>query len=80
VDEDTVQLRRRYREAGVKEYWLVHTRNKSFSFVILRRGPSKFIATRIHQGWMKSQVFDRELTPTRETTKHGVSRLTLDVR
>ena len=80
VDKDTVQLRRLYWEAGVQEYWLVDSREKSFSFDILRRGPSKFLATKKHQGWIKSQVFVREFKLTKETTKHGVSKFTLAVR
>ncbi len=80
VEKDTVDLRRLYWEAGVQEYWLVDSREKSFSFDILRRGPSKFLATKKHQGWIKSQVFGREFKLTRETTKHGVSKFTLAVR
>jgi Uma2 family endonuclease len=80
VEKDTVQLRRLYWEAGVKEYWLVDSREKSFAFDILRRGPSKFLTTRKNQGWLKSQVFGREFKLSRETTKHGVSKFTLEVR
>ena len=80
VEKDTVHLRRLYYEAGVKEYWLVDSREISFSFDILRRGSSKFLATRKHQGWIKSQVFGREFKLSRETTKHGVSKFTLEVR
>ena len=80
VAKDTVQLRRLYWEAGVKEYWLVDSREKSFSFDILRRGPSKFLATRKNQGWLMSQVFGHEFKLTRATTKHGVSKFTLEVR
>ena len=80
VDKDTVQLRRLYWDAGVREYWLVDSREKTFSFDILRRGSAKFLATRKHQGWQKSQVFGREFKLTRETTKHDVSKFTLEVR
>jgi Uma2 family endonuclease len=80
VEKDTVELRRLYWEAGVKEYWLVDSREKSFSFDILRRGSSKFLATRKNQGWQMSQVFGHEFKLTRETTKHGVSKFTLAVR
>jgi len=80
VDKDTVQLRRLYFDAGVQEYWLVDSREKTFSFDILRRGPSKFLATRKHQGWIKSQVFGREFKLSKETTKHGVSKFTLAMR
>ena len=80
VAKDTVQLRRLYWEAGVKEYWLVDSREKSFSFDILRRGPSKFLATRKNQGWLMSQVFGHEFKLTRATTKHGVSKFALEVR
>ena len=75
-----MQLRRLYWEAGVKEYWLVDSREKSFSFDILRRGSSKFLATRKNQGWQMSQVFGREFKLTREASKHGVSKFTLEVR
>ena len=80
VEKDTVVLRRLYWEAGVKEYWLVDSREKSFAFDILRRGPSKFVATRKNQGWLKSRVFGHEFKLNRETTKHGVSKFTLEMR
>jgi Uma2 family endonuclease len=80
VEKDTVDLRRLYWEASVKEYWLVDSREKSFSFDILRRGASKYIATRKHDGLVKSAVFGREFKLIRETTKHGVSKFTLLVR
>lgn len=80
VNKDTVQLRGLYWDAGVREYWLVDSRAKTFAFDILRRGPSKFLATRKHQGWQKSLVFEREFKLTRETTKHNVSKFMLEVR
>jgi Uma2 family endonuclease len=80
VEKDTVHLRRLYWEAGVKEYWLVDSRENSFSFDILRRGAAKFLATRKQQGWIKSQVFGCEFKLSREATKHGVSKFTLEVR
>jgi Uma2 family endonuclease len=80
VEKDTVHLRRLYWEAGVKEYWLVDGREASFSFDILRRSATKYVATRKHQGWMKSQVFGYEFKLTRELTKHGVSKFTLAMR
>jgi Uma2 family endonuclease len=80
IEKDTVQLRRLYWEAGVKEYWLVDSREKSFSFDILRRGPSKFLVTRKHQGWAKSQVFGREFKLSKETAKYGVSKFVLGMR
>ncbi len=80
VEKDTVQLRRLYWEAGVKEYWLVDSREKHFSFEILRRGAAKFVATRKQQGWVKSQVFGREFKLARQTTKQGLTKFTLEVR
>lgn len=80
VEKDTVTLRRLYWEAGVQEYWLVDCLGKVLSFEILRRGSSKYLPTRKHQGWQKSRVFDREFKLTRELTEHGVSKFTLHVR
>jgi Uma2 family endonuclease len=80
VEKDTVHLRRLYWEAGVKEYWLVDSRETSFSFDIFRRGPAKFVASRKHQGWLKSQVFGREFKLSKEAGKHGVSKFTLEMR
>jgi Uma2 family endonuclease len=80
IAKDTVDLRRLYWEAGVTEYWLVDCREKSFSFDILRHGPARFIVTRKHDGWVKSQVFGREFKLTRTPTKHGISDFTLKVR
>jgi Uma2 family endonuclease len=80
VDKDTVQLRRLYWEAGIKEYWLVDCRDRSFSFDVLRRGSAKYVAARKHQGWVKSTVFAREFKLTRKPTKHGISKFTLEYR
>ncbi len=81
MDKDTRDsCARLYWDAGVQEYWLVDSREKSFAFDILRRGPSKFLATRKHQGWIKSQVFRHEFKLSKETTKHGVTRFTLEMR
>jgi Uma2 family endonuclease len=80
VEKDTVDLRRLYWEAGVKEYWLVDSREHSFAFDILRRGPAKFLTTRKHQGWIKSQVFDREFKLTRKIGKHGMTKFILHIR
>jgi Uma2 family endonuclease len=80
VTKDTIDLRRLYWEAGVKEYWLVDSREKSFSFDILRHGAAKYVTTRKQAGWVKSQVFGREFKLTRATTKHGVTKFTLEMR
>ena len=80
VEKDTVHLRRLYWEAKVREYWLVDSREKSFSFDILRHTSAKFVAVRKQQGWIKSQVFGREFRLLRETSALGVSTFTLEIR
>ncbi len=80
VEKDTVLLRRLYYEAGVKEYWLVDSRENHFAFDILRRGPAKFMTTRKNQGWQKSQVFGREFKLKRNESKYGVSKFVLEMR
>ena len=80
VKKDTVDLLRLCWEAGVKEYWLVDSREKTFSFEILRRGPSGFTATRKRQGWLKSQVFGHEFKLSKDAGKQGVSKFTLEMR
>ncbi len=80
VEKGTVLLKRLYWEAGVKQYWLADSRENHFPFDIFRRGPTKFVATRKNQGWIKSQVFGREFRLSRGATKHGVSKFVLEIR
>jgi Uma2 family endonuclease len=80
VEKDTVHLRRLYWEAKVREYWLVDSREKSFSFDILRYTSAKFVAARKQHGWLKSQAFGKEFRLLRETSPLGVSKLTLEIR
>ena len=80
VQKDTVHLRRLYWEAKVREYWLVDSREKHFSFDILRHASARFVAVRKQNGWVKSQVFGREFRLVREVAVSGVSRFTLEIR
>jgi Uma2 family endonuclease len=80
VEKDTVDLLRLYWAAGVHEYWLVDSREKSFSFEILRRTSTKFVPTRKQDGWVKSRVFKKEFRLTKQTTRLGISKFTLEAR
>ncbi len=80
VEKDTVHLMRLYWEAKIREYWLVDSREKSFSFNILRYTPTKFITVRKNQGWVKSQVFQREFRLAREITDATVPTFQLETR
>jgi Uma2 family endonuclease len=80
VHKDTVLLRDLYYRAGVQEYWLVDARGGALSYDILRRGPKKFVATRLQDGWLKSQVFGRSFRFRQETDHLGNPLYFLDVK
>ncbi len=80
VEKDTVHLMKLYWEAKVREYWLVDSREKTFSFNILRHSTSKFSTVRKNQGWVKSQVFQREFRLLRELTDSNIATFRLETR
>jgi Uma2 family endonuclease len=60
ADKDTEWLMSGYWNAGVREYWLVDGREDPVEFVIHRRGPRGYVATRKTDGWSRSRVLGRE--------------------
>lgn len=80
VQKDTVLLRELYWEAGIQEYWLVDAWRKEVQFEILRRGTSKYVATRKQSGWVKSQVFGKSFQLVREPGANNIPEYRLEVR
>ncbi len=80
VRKDTEVLRRLYWVAGVAEYWLVDARREPMRFDILRRGKRGYIATRAHDGWLRSAVFGRSFRLTQQADPLGHPHCTLEVR
>jgi Uma2 family endonuclease len=80
VRKDTVQLKKAYWEAGVREYWLVDAREDPLRFDILRHTPRGYVATRKQGGWVKSGVFGKAFRLVRREGALGHPEYTLEVR
>jgi Uma2 family endonuclease len=70
--KDEVVLMTAYREAGVREYWLVDVRGEKTRLDIFRYGPKGYTAARKKDGWVKSNVFGKSfrLLARQSRTKH----------
>lgn len=80
VEKDTIVLRERYWEAGVTEYWLVDSREKTRSFDILRHGKKGYAVARKQGGWVNSTVFGKAFRLTEEVDQHGLTEFHLEIR
>jgi len=80
VQKDTIDLRRAYWEAGIREYWLVDARQNPPSFEILRHAARGYISARKRDGWIKSEVFGKSFRILRRTNVLGNPEFTLEVR
>ncbi len=60
IRKDAVVLRDLYHRAGVREYWLVDARQSPASFQILRITVQGYVAVEPSDGWLRSDVLDRE--------------------
>jgi Uma2 family endonuclease len=80
VSKDTKRLFEAYRDAGIKEYWLVDVRGEQLSFAIFRHTPRGYAATRKRDGWLKSLVFGKSFRLTRREDRFGHPRYTLEVK
>lgn len=80
VQKDTLNLKRTYWEAGIKEYWLVDVRRGKVQFDILRRTAKGYVAVRKQDGWVKSAVFGKSFCLTPEEDERGRPDFTLAVR
>src|SRR5262245_8288285 len=80
VEKDTVQLRKAYHKAGIREYWLVDARGEEIAFSILYRRKKNFVAATAKAGWQKSIVFDRSFRLVRELLRPGFWRYTLEMK
>ncbi len=80
VKKDTKRLFKAYRDAGVKEYWLVDVRGERLSFNIFRHAPTGYVTARKKDGWLKSQVFGKSFRLTRGEDRFGNPRYRLEVR
>lgn len=80
VHKDTVILRKAYWEAGIREYWLVDAGSEPVQFEILRHSARGYVATRKHEGWIKSQVFGKSFRLIQDAAPKGNPDFTLQVR
>jgi Uma2 family endonuclease len=79
-EKDTVILMRGYREAEVREYWLIDARKTPLVFEVYRHGARGYIRTRKLGGWVKSEVFGKSFRLTAERGPQGDPDYTLDMR
>ena len=80
VRKDTKLLPDLYHRAGVREYWLIDARKKKISFQILSYMPDGYEPAPVRDGWLASQVFNREFRLDRSRGVIGVWKYTLQVR
>jgi Uma2 family endonuclease len=80
VNKDTEWLFKAYRDAGIKEYWLVDVRGRRLNFDIFRHRAKGYAATRKRDGWLKSEVFGKSFCLTRREDRFGNLRYGLEVR
>jgi Uma2 family endonuclease len=80
VEKDTEVLRERYWEAGVTEYWLVDSREKTRTFDILRYSRKGYTTARKQGGWVNSTVFGKAFRLTEEVDEHGLTDFDLEMR
>lgn len=79
VKKDTQTLRETYWEAGIHEYWIVDARG-DLRFDLLRHAPRGYVATRKQDGWLKSNVFNRQVRLTQSQDPLGNPSYALESR
>ena len=77
VKQDTEELRERYWQAGVTEYWLVDVRGDQLRFDIFKRNKNGYGAVKPQPKGLRSQVFKRFFRLTRQTDPLGKPRFRL---
>lgn len=80
VMKDLVTLRELYWKAGIPEYWLVDVRGDEEVFEIYRHAAKGYVAARKHDGWMKSNVFEKSFRLVRLEDEFGDPKFRLDVK
>jgi Uma2 family endonuclease len=79
-EQRTKRLRALYREAGVREYWLVDVRGERLRFDVFRHAATGYAAVRKRDGWVRSAVLGKSFRLTRQADEFGHPEYTLDVR
>lgn len=80
VQKDRKHLKRKYWEAGIREYWLVDVRGERLEFEIFRHGNSGYVAIRKKEGWVRSTVFETSFRLLREFDDLEYPEYTLESR
>lgn len=81
VRKDTVLLRQRYFEAGVREYWLIDARGDEIAFELLVRGADQYLpADADSDGYQFSPVLNSRFALSRERNPVGGFRYRLRQR
>jgi Uma2 family endonuclease len=72
VRKDTVQLKKAYFDAGIREYWLIGARAKLLDFQILTRGKKGYAAIKPDaEGFLRSPVLRRHFRIIRRQNQLG---------
>ena len=80
VTKDTKELRDRYWQAGISEYWLVDVRKNPLRFEILYRDATAYVSIPANAGWLRSKVFGKEFRLVQQVDPLGQPLFTLEVR
>lgn len=80
VTKDRRDLRLKYHQAGVREYWLIDARGDEIDFQILHWRKSGYAAASHKEGWQSSRVFPRRFRLTRSKDRRGGWRYALETR
>ena len=70
----------KYHQAGIPEYWLIDARGEEIEFIIFAHQPDGYLTVEPQEGWLRSEVFDREFQLQRSRDRAGGWQYTLDVR
>jgi Uma2 family endonuclease len=80
VRDDTVELRREYHRAGIREYWLIDARGEEIVFQVLQHRRTGYVAARHRGGWVHSKVFGRRFRLERRRDRMGFWQYVLRVK
>lgn len=80
LNKDDKILRRKYWEAGVKEYWLADSRKEPALTILKRNGRKYTNVAADGQGWMKSNVLKAHCRLVAKPGPAGTTKVTLEVK
>jgi Uma2 family endonuclease len=78
--KDSITLKRKYAEAGVREYWLADSRTIP-SLTVYKRQGKRFVPVAADaQGWLRSSVLGAKCRLLSKTGRGGITKVTLEMK